>query len=162
MKKQYKYEIVDGVFVSFPKEPIINSIENGKSYGTQLSNCIFFALVQNNVIPNYTEFLSFKDKISENQISDLENNFFDSAIESKLKHSSSFTFDIEKFKISKFSGRKFSFYSQHPTTNERVLHTCMFILVDNKAVNLEVISPVKEDRISSLEKESFFNSISIK
>jgi hypothetical protein len=121
-------ELGNNIIISFPNLPTYKLVNKTGIYASKTANTLSFALVQYDVIPNYSEFL----KLSSTEQDRLIEVFLDNALEGVLAQSGSGDASNFHIRLDKYKGRETSFHSINPATGELISKHCKILYAYNK------------------------------
>ena len=152
---QYKTEVEDGIFVTFPNKPLCDIVSNKLSYVTTIENDIYMVIVLTDAIPNYSElFLAEKDW-TELEKKEVRNAFLNSFLEGYAGTNEN---SIE-VKIGNYYGKKLTYSGINLITKDKSKNFCVALSVRDKMILFECILS-HELSTTIREKDNFLNSIS--
>lgn len=147
-------EIGNKVYVNFPTSPVYDFLNNSGIYKSSQEGCLFIAIVQHNVIPNYSEFV----KLSAENQKEIVENFLDNAIKGMLIQSANEGTPFNKIKIGKYSGREVTYSAMNPKTGNRAVKYVHLFYALNVVYAFQSFA-VEDGSNCTEKKNTFFNSI---
>lgn len=147
-------EIGNKIYVSFPTSPTFKFLNKAGTFTSKTDNCIFIAIVQQDVIPNYGEFV----KLPAENKRKLVKLFLDNAIKGMFIQSANEGTSFKNITIGKYSGREASFSAMNPITGNRTTKYVRLFYALNVVYAFQTFAT--QDKTTCVdEKNTFLNSI---
>ena len=159
---QEKKEVENGLYITFPTTVTYNLIQDNATYMAKTDNCIFMAIVQRNVIPDYEVYIEAQKKWSEAEKKKVIDNLLDNAVKGKLDYTGN-KGTIEDFKVGDFNGRRVLYSAINPVNGERTKRCSVILSLRDRLISFDAFFMDKEPN-SKAEQEmnNFFSSIATK
>lgn len=145
-----KKEIGNKIYVSFPTSSKFDFVNKTGVYTSKTDNCIFMALAQQGVIPDYNEFVKLS-AANQNEVIEL---FLDNAIKGMLIQSENEGTPFKNIKIGKYSGREVSYSALNPVTGYRTTKYVQLFFALNYLYAFQTFAT--KDGVSCINEKIFF------
>ena len=150
-----KKDLGNNIYANFPTSPTYKLVNKAGTYSSKTDSCIFIAIIQYDVIPNYPEFVKLP---ADNQKKLIEI-LLDNTINGMFIQSANEGTPFQKISVGKYSGRQASFSAINPITGNNTTKYVKLFYALAKIYAFQCFA-IKDNVTCIAEKNSFFKSIS--